>query len=69
MHIIELLKNVAYRVKSDHRFGISATNLVNYIEFEPLFEALLNNFDYFQIRCIWIYSTYEYIIQKLQFLQ
>ena len=42
MHIIELLKNVASRDKSDHRFGISATNLVNYIEIEPLFKAVLN---------------------------
>ena len=42
MHIIELLKNVASRDKFDHRFGISATNLVTYIEIEPLFKALLN---------------------------
>ena len=42
MHIIELLKNIASRYKSDHSFGISATNLVNYIKMEPLFKALLN---------------------------
>ena len=42
MNIIELLKNVASRDKSDHRFEISATNLVNYIEIEFLFKALLN---------------------------
>ena len=42
MHIIELLKNFASHDKSDHRFGISATNLVNYIEIEALFKALLN---------------------------
>ena len=42
MHIIEFLKNVASRDKSDHIFGISATNLVNYIAIEPLFKASLN---------------------------
>ena len=42
MHIIELLKNGASRDKFDHRFRISATNLGNYIEIEPLFKALLN---------------------------
>ena len=42
MHIIELLKNVASCDKSDHRFGISTTNLVNYIEIEHLFKALFN---------------------------
>ena len=42
MHIIELLKNVASRDKSDHRFEISATNLVNYIEIKALFKALFN---------------------------
>ena len=41
MHIIGLLKNVTSRDKSDHRFGISANNLVNYIEIKPLFKALL----------------------------
>ena len=38
MHIIELLKKVASRDKSDDRFGISATNIVNYIEIELLFK-------------------------------
>ena len=50
MHIIELLKNKSdSRDKSDHRFEISATNLVNYIEIEPLFKTLLTqyNFNYF----------------------
>ena len=42
MPMIELLKNVSSRDNSDHRVGISATNLVNYIEIEPLFKALLN---------------------------
>ena len=42
MQIIELLKNVVSRHNSDHRFGISAINLVNYIEIAPLFKALLN---------------------------
>ena len=42
MHIIQLLKNVASRDKSDHRYEIIATNLVNYIEIKPLFKALLN---------------------------
>ena len=42
MHIIELLKKVASRDKLHYRFRISATNLVNYIEIEPLFKALLN---------------------------
>ena len=55
MHIIELLKNVESRGKSDHIFGISAINLVAQY-----------NFNYFQNRCIWIYSIYEYIIQKFQ---
>ena len=36
MHIIELLKNAASRDKSDHRFGISGTNLVNCIEISTL---------------------------------
>ena len=42
MHIIELLKNVASCYKFVHRFGISATNLVNYFVIEHLFKALLN---------------------------
>ena len=42
MHIIEFLKNVASRDKTDHRFRISATNLVNYTKIETLFKALLN---------------------------
>ena len=42
MHIIELPKNVASCDKSDHRFRINETNLVNYIEIELLFKALLN---------------------------
>ena len=53
MHIIELLKDVVFRDKSAHRFGISATNLVNYIEIEPLFKALLRIFKFF---------VYEYIV-------
>ena len=36
------MKNVASRDKSDHRCGNSANNLVNYIEIEPLYKALLN---------------------------
>ena len=42
MHIFELLKNVVSRDKLDYRSGISTTNLVNYIETEPLFKALLH---------------------------
>ena len=36
MHIVKLLKNIASKDKSDHRFGISAPKLVNYIEIENL---------------------------------
>ena len=65
MHIIELLKNVASRDKSDHRFGISETNFVNYIEIEPLFRALLNIIStFFKFVYIYIYSIYEYLSQK-----
>ena len=42
MHIIELLNNVASCDKADHILKIRATYLVNYIEIEPLFKALLN---------------------------
>ena len=57
MLIIELLKNVASCDKSDHRFGISATNLVIYIEIEPLFKALLNI-----ISTIFNFVVYGYIL-------
>ena len=57
MLIIELLKNVASRDKSDHRFGISATNLVNYIVFKPLFKALLN-----KMSTIFKFVVYGYIV-------
>ena len=58
MHIIELLTNVASRDKSDHRFGIfSETNLVNYIEIQPLLKALLNI-----IPTIFKFVVYEYIV-------
>ena len=49
MHIIELLKNVASRNKSDHRFGISTTKLVKYIEIEPLFKVAPYNSLYMDI--------------------
>ena len=70
MHIIELLKNDASHDKSDHRLGISATNLVNYNEIKSLFKALLNI-----ISTIFKFVLYGYIVymnkifQKLQFLQ
>ena len=67
MHIIELLKNVASRNKSDHRFEISATNLLNYIEIEPLFKVLLNTIS--TIYNFVVYDYIVYIIQILQFLQ
>ena len=57
MHIIELLENVASRNKSNHRFEISATNLVTYIEIEPLFKALLNI-----ISIIFKFVVYEYVV-------
>ena len=57
MHIIELLKSVASRVKSGHRFEISATNLGNYIEVERLFKALLNI-----ISTIFKFVVYGYIL-------
>ena len=58
MHIIELMKSVGSRDKSDHRFGIiSATNLVNYIEIAPLFKALLNI-----ISTIFKFVEYGYIV-------
>ena len=57
MHIIELLKNVASRDKSDHRLRINATNLVNYIEIEPLFKALFNI-----ILTIFKFAVYRYIV-------
>ena len=57
MHIVELLKNVAARDKSDQRFGISAINLVNYIEIEPLFKAVLNI-----ISIIFKFIVYGYIV-------
>ena len=66
MHTIELLKNVASRHKSDHRFGLSATNLVDYIEIELLFKGLLNI-----ISTIFKFVVYGYIyiIEKPQVLQ
>ena len=57
MHIIELLKNVASRDKSDYRLGINTTNLVNYIEIEPLFKALLSI-----ISTIFKFVVYGYIV-------
>ena len=57
MHIIELLRNVASREKSDYRMRISASNLVNYIEIEPLFKALLNI-----ISTIFKFVVYGYIV-------
>ena len=43
MHIIELLQNLASTDKSDHRFGISATKLVSYVDIVSLFEGLTDN--------------------------
>ena len=57
MHIIELLKDVASRDKSDQRLGISAINVVNYIEIEQLFQALLNI-----ILTIFKFVVYGYIV-------
>ena len=56
MHAIKLLKNIASRDKSEHRFENSATNLVNYIEIEHLFKVLLN-----KISTIFKFVVYGYI--------
>ena len=60
MHINELLKNVACREKFDHRFGISASNLVNYIKIEFLFKDLINI-----ISTIFKFVVYEYIVYMI----
>ena len=57
MHIIELPEHVAFCDKSDYRFGISATNLVNEIAIEPVFKALLNI-----ISTIFKFVVYGYIV-------